>query len=960
VLLAIRADYYGRCAAYPQLSGLLAANQVLVGAMHLDEARQVVTCPARRVGLQVEPELVEALVEDVEGEPGALPLLSAALLELWQLRDGGRLRHAAYERSGGVRGAVARLAEQAFGRLDPADKSAARGILMRLVAEGEDGAVERRRVPLAELETGTGIAPVVEVLTEYRLLTISAGAIELAHEALLREWPRLRRWIDEDREGLRIQRSLTAGATEWHRLERDEGALYGGGRLTEALEWRAHRDVNLSRLEREFLDASEAHRRRERTARRRRRTLAFAALTTVLVAAVTVSLAAVFTEREHDISASRDLATKSESLVAADPRLALAVALEALRRHDTEQAENAIRQATYAHRETRLATADRGSVFNVSSARDGQHVATTGEDGIVRIWSVASGRLSTTLDGDGTPVLAASFSPDGDRVASVSVDGAIAVTRMSDHRRMVLRPLAADDYARSVEFSPDGDSLLIGTAAGIVGLVRLGGGPSRLERLGSHEDRVKASFDAHGERIVSAGEDDTARVWRIGAGAPLVLKHPDAVLNAVFSPDGDEVITAGADGELRIWNAQDGRLVRRLPVPGGKLLAVHYSPDGKQLVVACEDAVVRILDVRGGPVLAELKGHAGVAYDAVFVRSGALVMSVGQDGTLRTWQPPRVTQVPLTGRPANATSVSVDGRHVAEGYLDGEVRIWDLTTGADIELPRHDTAATVSYSPNGRYVISASIDGAVRVWDVGRQRSRLVPTKPGERYAVAVDPSGRRVAIATLDDDTWLMDADGRHASALHGHTSEVTALAFSPDGKHLLSASEDKTARLWSAADGREERVLRGGNAAVIDAAYSGDGTRVATADTDGTVRVWPVAGGDRAVVLYGHEGQVNSVDFDRDGARVVTTGKDGTVRVWNASGGEALVVVDQHVGSASVAAFSPDGQRVLSAGDEGVLRISPCEVCGPFPHVLRLASTRLAAKLTAADRQRLVSGSG
>ena len=132
VVVALRADYYGRCAAYPELSAQLAAHHVLVGAMRRDELRRAVERPAARVGLEVEPELTDALVADVEHEPGALPMLSTALLELWQRRDGRRLRLSTYEATGGVRGAVARHAEAAFARLDVAQRGDARRVLLRL------------------------------------------------------------------------------------------------------------------------------------------------------------------------------------------------------------------------------------------------------------------------------------------------------------------------------------------------------------------------------------------------------------------------------------------------------------------------------------------------------------------------------------------------------------------------------------------------------------------------------------------------------------------------------------------------------------------------------------------------------------------------------------------------------------------------------------------------------------
>ena len=208
VLIAVRADFYGHCARFPELSRLLGANHVLVGPMRRHELRRAIELPARRAGLRVDPELVDALLADVEGEPGALPLLSTALLELWQARDDRRLTLSAYERTGGVRGAVARLAEGAYERLDAPQREAARRILLRLAG---DGGV-RVRVPLAELPGD--VHDVLSVLAGDRLITIGEGAVEVAHEALLREWPRLRAWLDEDADGRRLHRHLTDAARE--------------------------------------------------------------------------------------------------------------------------------------------------------------------------------------------------------------------------------------------------------------------------------------------------------------------------------------------------------------------------------------------------------------------------------------------------------------------------------------------------------------------------------------------------------------------------------------------------------------------------------------------------------------------------------------------------------------------------------------------------------------------------
>ena len=262
VVIALRADFYGRCAEYPALSRLLASNHVLVGPMQAEELRRAVVCPAQRVGLSVEEELVERIVDDVEDAPGALPLLSTALLELWQRRDGRRLRLAAYERTGGVHGAVARLAEEAYAQLDDEQRDLARRVLLQLVEVDDEGSVERRRLPLTDV--GAKAEPCWTCSPTRGCVTVSEGTVELAHEALLREWPRLQGWIEDGLDDLRIERALRAAAHEWQRVDRDDDALYRGARLAEAGDWAARAGQALPGDEREFLDASRARERRDR------------------------------------------------------------------------------------------------------------------------------------------------------------------------------------------------------------------------------------------------------------------------------------------------------------------------------------------------------------------------------------------------------------------------------------------------------------------------------------------------------------------------------------------------------------------------------------------------------------------------------------------------------------------------------------------------------------------------
>ncbi len=442
VVLAVRADFYGRCAAYPALSRALASNHVLVGPMRNDELQRAIVCPAQRVGLTVEDDLVDAIVDDVEEAPGALPLLSTALLELWQHRDGRRLQLLSYERTGGVRGAVARLAEDAFGDLDESRQSLARRVLLQLVEVDDEGTVERHRRGLAELVTNEEVKDLVDVLADRRLVTVSEGTVELAHEAVLREWPRLRDWIDAARDDLKLHRNLSVAEKEWTRLDRDESALYRGAQLAEAREWAARGDPGPSTAEHEFLAASQEHELRERRSHRRRLVVGVAALTAGVAAIAATAVIALDQRgdavRQRDIAVSRDLATESANALAVDPELAVRLALWAHDTSPTAEAGAALREATSAFRQLGAMRADSLDANTAAYSPDGRQVVTGGTDGRMLLWDAATQREVARLDGGHGAVHAARYVPGGDRDRA-------RVRRWHGrrHRRVARRPARA-------------------------------------------------------------------------------------------------------------------------------------------------------------------------------------------------------------------------------------------------------------------------------------------------------------------------------------------------------------------------------------------------------------------------------------------------------------------------------------------------------------------------------------
>jgi WD40 repeat protein/DNA-binding SARP family transcriptional activator len=973
VALALRADFYGRCAAYPELAKPLAANHVLVGAMQRDELRRAIERPAERAGLRVDEELAEVLVADVRDEPGALPLLQAALLELWQHRNGRRLRLAAYEQLGGMHGAVARLAEHAYDQLDRNQRAAARDVLMRLASPSEGGGVERRRLRLADLEVGAGneLGRTVALLVDHRLLTASEGSIELAHEALLHEWPRLRAWVDEDREGLRVHRSLGLAAREWQEFGTDPGALYRGARLTEAVEWAGHHPHAMNEVERRFLQASEDARRLEDVQRRRRSRLAFGGLSTAIVLVSAVALVAVLQGREaavqRDIAASRGLAASATTQLAIDPSLSMELALRALGRRDTPQAENVLRQATYDSRAVGVWPTHDGISRTLSASRDGRILATGGDDGVIAVRRLDSGRLLSKIRAkDRDPVAGVALSPDGRRVVRAANNGAVTISAIdgSGTRRLMDlsgRWVAHDrspDYATAVSFSPDGRRIAVGTLDGTVRIVPADGAGRTIVLRGNRDQVLDLGFDRGGDRLVTAAHDGTARVWNVAGGTPVTLQHK-GVWSASLSPDGRWVASAGQNGVVWVRKVDGG--AHQVAIRVGKpIFGVRFKSDGRTLVTGELDGVVRIFDVRGGPILEALNGGRGRVWRAVFLPSGQIV-STSEDGVVRRWAP--LSSMNLRGSFVTA-SFSPDGRRILTGGADGRARLFDRSSGDLAETIGPRAAPTVArYSADGRRIVMASHDGSVRIADPRTRATRLlVPRAEAENYAADFDPQARRVVNGGVGAAS-VREVSGRGTVVRlrHGHRDGMTDVRFSRDGREILTASRDGTAIIWDASTAKVRRRLTGHEAPVNSAEYSADGRRIVTAGDDGTIRVWTADGRGPAVVLRGHVGAVLGAEFSPDGARIVSAGADGTVRIWDAAGGETLVVLYKHRGAALSASFSPDGRWVVSTGEQDrIARVSSCEVCGSPGAVRRLARTRADRVLNAIERARFLPDDG
>ncbi|MFJ9033146.1 AAA family ATPase [Streptomyces sp. NPDC102274] len=663
VVLGTRADFYAHCARHADLVEALTDAQIMIGPMTGEELRRAVVRPAVSAGSTVEGALVATLVAQAHDRPGVLPLLSHALLETWRRRRGNALTLAGFQATGGIEGALARTAETFHASLTPGQQRIARQIFLRLTALGEGTQDTKRRLPRGELDQRVSeVDLILERAASVRLLTLDRDQVEIAHEALIRCWPRLHGWLAEDREGLRTQRRLTEAAEVWESLGRDPGALYRGVSLATARDLtdpgRHPHGAVLTAREREFLDAglaaerAETLRDRSRTRRLRRLVALLAVLTVAATFAAGFALRAQQQiTRQRDAILSRNVTAEALILRQARPELATQLLLAAYRLAPTPEARDGLLSTV----STSLA-GHTDIVTSVSYSRDGRLLAVGAANGTVRLWNMSDPRRPVGFPAFDRSdwVASVSFSPDGRTLATGGYDRRARLWDVSDPARPALRATLSGhtDAIFSVAFGPDGRTLATGSYDHTVRLWNVAAGttPTSLATLTGHTLNVKSvAFSGDGKLLASGGDDRTVRLWDIRRPRhPVALSvlrgHHNYVTSVAFSPDGRTLVSGSDDRTVRLWNITLPRRPAALSVLSGHsdvVISVAFSGDGRLVASGSYDRSARLWDtgdIRHPALRAVLTGHSGAINAVTFAPGGRAVVTGGDDRTARVWQ----------------------------------------------------------------------------------------------------------------------------------------------------------------------------------------------------------------------------------------------------------------------------------------------------------------------------------
>ncbi|MAT98677.1 MAG: hypothetical protein CL608_16160 [Anaerolineaceae bacterium] len=965
IIINLRSDFYTDCLEFEALHDLLERHQKIISHMNPDEMREAIIQPASKGQWKIQDGLVEIFLEDVGEEPGRLPLLSHALLETWKRRRMRVMTLTGYQEAGGVKRAIAQTADTTYNNFSSSQQNRVKQIFKRLTAISETHDMYTRRpVSWEELRQDEETQTVIHELSHARLVTVGDYTLEVAHEAVIREWKTLQSWLDEDREGLIIHRRLTIASQTWQEEGNDKGALLRGLRLQETDVWAKSPEAELNDLEWKFLEKSLVNRRREKFFRLGGVGIIFAVILAALIiiwrALIVANDSNQQLEVESNARATAVVEAESEAnaratavVVAetneqrADAR-ALAVQAEAaIERGDiwlaywqsiaavnttyqidgsvTGEADVVLHKALTTWPSGAVLEGHTGIVWSASFNHDGSRIVTASADNTARLWD-KDGSLINTLEGHTAGVRSASFNDDGSRIVTASDDD---TARLWDKDGNLITTLEGHtDTVRSASFNHDGSRIV---TASHDGTARLWDGDGNfITTLEGHTEWVtSASFNHDSSRIVTASYDGTARLWDGDGSFIATLEgHTLWVLSANFNHDGSRIVTASADGTVRLWDGE-GAFITALENWVSSVsfnhwvTSVSFNHDGSRIVTASNDGTARLWDAEGA-FITTLAGHAGEVWSASFNNDGSRIVTASADGTALLWKMNGGFITALEGYSAWVTwaSFNHDGSRIVTASNDVTAQLWDGNGTIITILEGHtDRVSSAKFNHDGSRIVTASLDGSTRLWDGNGIFITVLEGHTDRVRSASFNHDGSRIVTASDDSTARLWDGNGNFIAVLEGHTAGVSSANFSHDGSLIVTTSADDTVRLWDGDGNFITTWSAGHRTGVFTASFNHDGSRIVTAGVDYTARLWDTEG-NFINDLVGHTGWVRSANFNHNGSRIVTAGDDGTARLWDGEGNFITILIGP-TSFGQVADFNHDGSRIITTHSDGIARV-------------------------------------
>ncbi|MDM8528114.1 CHAT domain-containing protein [Anaerolineales bacterium HSG24] len=886
VVITMRADFWGDCASYPALKEAMQTNQELVGPMNRDELRSAMEQQAQQVGLRFEADLSNTILDDVDGEPGAMPLLQHALLELWERRYGRWLKSVEYrENMGSVRKSIARTADTLYNTLKTAkERAIVQTIFLDLTRldEQKTGSQTnyrdtRQRVQIDKLATNfsaTKTRELVHQLANARLISTITDEVsqrndkpvyvEVAHEALIRHWPRLQEWIEEDREFLLWEQRLDNYYRQWENADFDDGDVLTGSFLEKSEEYLQERFNNLDDSQRRFIKVSIDS--KEKVEWRNRRNIISVIILTfaLLVAGVVVwyvqgqqqlaETARATAEAERNRSEGLQLAFAAQNQYDENHELALLLAIEGWNKTQDILTDSAIRQYfSHAGRTIQLITNTHRIRQGVWSPND-KYLAIAGDDANIRLLSATGDKEIGVLSGHTKPIKQLIWNSTGEILASVS----------------------DDTTARLWQVEKQTSQLLEGHYQGI----------------------VTVAWNNDETLLATGSADRSARIWDIKTGKQIQqFEHGDMVNQLMWHPTKNLLATASYDQMVRVWNIDTGDIIAEFSHQMA-VYDVEWSPDGEYLVTASDYKTAKVWAIGISEPLLILP-HADTVSQATWWANGSQIVTVS-DNTAKLWQ-----LVSVEGRFVEAVDIvtmphygkvtqfasSMNGEMIVTVNNDNNTaQVWDVVNRQQLAVLTGHTQPITSarWDNQDRYIVTTSEDNTVRIWDTfpNKEKALFTGHESGVNYLVW---SGNQL-ISGGDDGTvrmWDINS-GQELAKLDIHQDDINHIALDPTAQFMITASEDDRAMVWDITTPQPAPI------ATLDHTWSvkqgiwhpTEPNMALTASDDGLTKLWDVTTPEVMVEFPfnapSRPTRVKQIAWNYDGSYLLIGKQDHTIDLW------------------------------------------------------------------------------
>ncbi|MEH2075534.1 MAG: caspase family protein [Nostoc sp.] len=947
VVVTMRADFVPACLNHTVLEKLIGPNDFYIKSLGINGLMDAISKPAERQGYPIEPDLLDALLDDVRNERGFLPLLEFTLEQLWQEKVDepkpciplsaycsndeasktdetkaiSKLKLFLNQHANNVYEYSDFEKEKPESKRDEKEKEWIRLVFLKLLKPGKGNTDTRQRRPLSNLLTivkndreddRNWLEKVINSLINGRLLVSNQSndnqpEIDLAHEALIEGWEKFVEWRDEDRDVRRLAERLEDALQEWKNApeEQKKDYLMMGALLAQVGEHLSQIEPYLNNVDptesKNFYELSNDNKKEQ-----------------------IEKLKEAKTQAEL-----RESATRVQNLIPTDPLGALLLAIETAKTNLNRISEkNQIYEKELIPVKT-LAQHP-GSILGVVQTALSE--------------SVARAIAPNICEGHQEAVNSVAFSSDGEMIVSGGHNTAYFWDRSG---KIMPKPeqfplCTASELVTSIAFSSKSQKIVSGSNDGIVRVWSFDG--KLLCTLQGHEAQVNSvALSPNGKVIVSGSEDKTIRLWNISGkriGEPL-RGHEGSVYSVAFSPDGKTIVSGSEDKTIRLWNISSKSIIETLRGHEGSVYSVAFSPTNGQMIVSgSEDTTVRLWDINDRRIIQTLRGHTDTVYSVAFSPNGQMIVSGSKDTTVRLWSiEGKPIGQPLYGHKDTVYSVafSRDGEMIVSGSSDTKIILWTITNHNPILelLNKHkDSVNSIAFSPDGEMIVSGSSDKTLCLWKSTGEFIKKLDRHTVSVNSVAFSPDGKMIVSGSSDKTLRLWKSTGEFIKKLDGHTDSVNSVAFSSKGL-MVSGSSDSTICLWDTQGNYINKVSPKPGCKIFSVAFSPDGEMIVSSNSDGKngeLHLWKI--NENCIIstpLWSklREKYIRCVAFSPNGEMIVSGSSDGQLRLWNIEGdyfentNPWSAHADNNDDGVNCLAFSPDGQMIVSGGSDKVIRL-------------------------------------